>query len=278
MKSRAFFAFAVVALSIAGCEDTTTTVQPKEMAPPLGLTTITGDGKVTLSWQASNYGEDREGFDVYQANGDVAATAPDQIPASFGTTPVATLATTQEAGDFSVIVNGLTNGVTYSFLVVATKDQGGKISRPSNIVSDTPRRESTTITLVNGGSSRYLDVAGDPPTPSASSTNADVLCQSFNAGAGDRHGMVGVNSARVQDLGFVQTWDEVDQAPLGSGSYPDAAYSVQVLPGHVYAVFTGDNHYAKLWVSTVHSADFGYECRVAYQPLAGSNELKPRLP
>ena len=64
--------------------------------------------------------------------------------------------------------------------------------------------------------------------------------------------------------------------PLGAGSYPDATHSVEVLTGHVYAVFTGDNHYAKIWVTGLHAGDFGYTCLVAYQPQAGNNDLKPR--
>jgi hypothetical protein len=85
--------------------------------------------------------------------------------------------------------------------------------------------------------------------------------------------MVGQNGARVQDLGFVENWDEIDAAPLGGGSYPDASYSVQVLPGHVYAVFTGDGHYAKIWVTQVSGTDFGFTCFVAYQPQGGNNNL-----
>jgi hypothetical protein len=266
----------MLGIFVAGCDETTNILEPDEMAPPLGLTSVTGDEKVTLHWQASNYDEDRETFEVYRASGNLAGQAPSEIPAAFGSTPVATLSSTQAAGNFQVEVTGLTNGTTYSFLVVAAKNEGDDISRPSNIVSDTPRIESGVVSLINGGSSRYLDVAGDPPVPSGSATNADILSESFNAGAGDRHGMVGVNGARIQDLGWVSSWDEVDEAPLGGGSYPDAAYSVQVLPGHVYAVFTGDNHYAKVYVSSIHTSDFGYDLRVAYQPAAGNNELAPR--
>jgi len=188
--------------------------------------------------------------------------------------------TTVEAGSFSVVVDNLANGVTYSFLVVAYTDDGSTLSRPSNIVTDTPRQESPgTITLINGtGNPRYLDVAADPQVASTVSTGADILCQSFNAGAGDRAGMVGQNGARVQDLGYVSNWDEIDGAPLGSGSYPDASYSVEVLPGHVYAVFTGDNHYAKILVISLNGTNFGYTVRVAYQPQAGNTELAPELP
>ena len=278
MRSRhLLIAVAVLVALGAGCEDTTTTVAPKELAPPLGLTSVTGNGAVTLEWRASNYDEDREGFQVYQASGTQPSIPGEAIPAAFGTTPVATLTANQEAGTFTETVTGLTNGTTYSFLVVAFKDGGNKLSRPSDVISDTPRRESPgTLDLTNGvGNVRFLVVDSDPPSASSSATGADALCQSFNAGAGDRPGLVGQNGARVQDLGFVSTWDEIDEAPFGAGSYPDASHSVEVLLGHVYAVFTGDDHYAKIWISSLHVVDFGYTCRVAYQPQAGNNELKP---
>jgi hypothetical protein len=276
-----FFVFSVSILGgILGCDDNgPTTANPNDLAPPLGLESVTKDNSVILTWAASNYGEDRQGFQVYLASGTQSGT-PEDIPSAFGSAPVEEIATTTNAGSFSVVVDSLVNGVTYSFLVVAYKDDGDKISRPSNIVTDTPRRESPgTITLINGtGNARYLDVAADPAMASTSSTGADILAQSFNAGAGDRAGMVGQNGARVQDLGYVANWDEIDQAPLGSGSYPDASYSVEVLPGHVYAVFTGDNHYAKIWIVSLNTSDFGYTVRVAYQPQVGNNELKPGLP
>lgn len=133
------------------------------------------------------------------------------------------------------------------------------------------------LNLTNGvGNERFVIVDSDPPSTSASGTGAALLCQSFNAGAGDRPGLVGQGGTRVQDVGFVNSWDEIDAAPLGAGSYPDATHSVEVLAGHVYAVFTGDNHYAKVWVSSLHTGDLGYACRVAYQPQAGNNDLKPR--
>ena len=273
-------ALALVAALSGACDTTnTTTAPPNDLAPPLGLSSVTGTGAVTLRWQASNYGEDREGFQVYQAAGSQPATPGESIPAVFGTTPVATLTTNQDAGSFSKTVTGLADGTTYSFLVVAFKDGGNTISRPSDVVTDTPRRESPTLDLTNvAGNERFLTMYTDPPTASASSAGAEILCQSFNAGAGDRSGMVGQAGARIQDLGFVSSWDEIDKAPLGAGSYPDASHSVEVLAGHVYAVFTGDNHYGKIWVSSLHTTDFGFTCRVAYQSQAGSTELKPGAP
>jgi len=281
--TRLLAGIAVVATLGAGCDNTTTTVAPEKLAPPLGLYSVTGDGSVTLHWQASNYGESRQGFEIYQWAGSWSGTeAPETIPTTqFGTTPVVSYVTATSAGSFSKTVTGLTNGTTYSFLVVAYKSDGDELSRPSNIVIDTPRRESlATITLINGsGQLRYLDVAGDPPAATASfSAGVDIMCQSFNAGAGDRSGMVGQNNAQIQDLGYVSSWDEIDTAPAGAGSYPDATHSVEVLDGHVYAIFTGDNHYAKIYIVELNTGNFGFVCNVAYQPQTGNNELDARVP
>ncbi|HEX7879725.1 MAG TPA: hypothetical protein VF720_09965 [Candidatus Eisenbacteria bacterium] len=285
MRSRSMkwlFPLALVAIISAGCseDDILDPVDPEDLAPPLGLTSITGDGQVVLSWQASNYDEDRDGFYVFQANGAQTTNTPEDIPSAFGTSPVATLTTTQDAGEFTQTVTGLANGTTYSFLVVAFKNDGDDVSRPSNIIVDTPREESDgVLALTNGSGNRFLDV--DTQTVQANDdtpNSADVLSQSFNAGAGDRHGMVGVNGARIQDLGYVSSWDEVDDVPTGTASYPATNYSVQVLVGHVYAVYTGDNHYAKVYVTSLNSGNFGYSVRVAYQPQAGNNELNPGGP
>lgn len=275
------FPLALVAIISAGCneDDILTPLDPEDLAPPLGLTSITGNGQVVLSWDASNYDEDRDGFYVFQASGTQSGT-PEDIPAAFGTSPVATLETTQEAGEFTQTVTGLTNGTTYSFLVVAFKNDGDDVSRPSNVIVDTPRAESGGIlALTNGTGNRFLDV--DTQTVQANDdtpNEADVLSQTFNAGAGDRAAMVGVNGARIQDLGYVGSWDEVDNVPTGINSYPAANYSVQALVGHVYAVYTGDNHYAKVYVTSLNTGNFGINVRVAYQPQAGNNELNPGGP
>ena len=152
----------------AGCEDNPTTVSQEDLAPPLGLTSVTGNGSVTLHWQASNFGEGGQGFDIYQAAGTQASAPGETIPSAFGTTAVATVTTSQGSGAFSTTITGLTNGTTYSFLVVATKSDGDKLSRPSNVVSDTPRRESAALALSNGTrNSRLVNVGTDPPPASA---------------------------------------------------------------------------------------------------------------
>ncbi len=51
-----------------GCEDddSLTTVSDDELAPPLGLTSVTGNQSVTLFWYTSNFEDDFEGYKVFQ--------------------------------------------------------------------------------------------------------------------------------------------------------------------------------------------------------------------
>jgi hypothetical protein len=279
---RLMLTFGIIATAMAtqgsGCEDTINTLDPEDLAPPLGLTSVTGDQSVTLHWQASNYGEDREGFQIFQLTGTASGT-PEEIPSNFDDTPIE-VDNDDEAGSFSHTVTGLTNGTTYSFLVVAFKDEGDEVSRPSNIITDTPRQGSAGTQIeLRPSQNAFLDISAINPSGTANlQAGSDIQAESFDAGLGDRHGLVGVNGARIQDLGFVATWDEVDEAPLGGASYPNADFSVQALPGHVYAVFTPDNHYGKIWVRSLNSGNFGMQVSVAYQPQSGNNELDKDVP
>lgn len=268
-------------VALPGC-NSDSLLAPEKLAPPLGLRSVTGNGKVTLIWAASNYGEDRKGFQVFQASGPLASNAPNSIPAAFSGNPVATLANTTSAGEYTVDVSNLTNGSTYSFLVVAYKNDGASLSdlsNPSNIVSDTPRAETpNTLALFNGTNNvRYLDVAtltvGSNATAAAA---ADVKCESFDASAGQRTGIVAQNGARIAELGFHGSFDEVDKAPVfGESSYVKANFSATVKGGYAYAVYTADHHYAKIWVISVNEATFDFTCRVAYQSDVDNPELKP---
>ena len=266
---------AVLGLLAGGCDSTDRPVRPPNPSAPFSLSTVTGDREVTLHWQA---GDDagRSGFAIYQASGALAASAPNTIPPAFGARPVATIDAASNAGDFTAQVIGLTDGTTYSFLVVALSHSEGEPSRPSNIVSDTPRIESGLISFEPVGVGRFLNLSTLPPYPASDSSNADIVCQVVNTGAGLRPGIAAINGARIQDRGWVASWDEVDKAPLGSAAYPVEPYALQVLPRHVYVVYTWHNHYAKIWVDDVHSYDLGYDMRVAFQSAEANPELAPR--
>lgn len=280
-------AAAVVLGGFAGCSDEIfQTVGEEELSPPLGLESITGNGQVTLVWFTSNFEDDFEGYIVYQAAGDRATSQSTTLPSGFE--EVERIALGSSGTPRSVTIDSLTNGTTVSFAVCAFKDGGDKISRTSNIVSDTPRPDIESITLTSASTN---DVTGNDatagfdfddlargPVPadlSGASYNdangTDVVHEAFDPGASNlniRSWLAGMNGGGVQDLGYMTDWDGSDVAP-GDG-YAGNGESVLLTVGHVYAVRTGANRFGKILVTTIVSApDFTVTFNAAFQTKTG---------
>ncbi len=256
---------------LTGCDDNNpiTTVNEDELAPPLGLQSVTGNGRVTLMWFTSNFEDDFQGYIVYRANGDLSTGESSTLSAAF--TEVDRLEFNDSGEPRSVTIDSLTNGTTYSFAVVAFQDDGDKVSRTSNIISDTPRPDLNTITITSASTN---DVIGNDatagfnlnsfsvtPVPNDLAGNnytdfngTDVVHEAFDPGPENdniRSWLSGMNGGGVQDLGFMGELDDSDVAPLAG--YSDSGESVILTVGHVYAVHTGpgDNRYGKLIVTSI---------------------------
>jgi hypothetical protein len=241
---------------VSGCDETTSILSPKDLNPPLGLSSVTGDGEVALAWYTSNFESDLDGYKVYVYVGAITnLSSRSSIPNGFAvadSTPVSG----SSSGVQSIEVEGLVNGETYSFLVVAAKDDWTDLSHTSNIVVDTPRPEVINVELKDenlgqgdcclrfSSSAPYVEVVGktDP--------GAAIMFESFDAGLGKRSGLVGVQGrAQVQDLGYMANWDMADEAP--TSGYPMSDFSVTAIPLHVYAVKTIGVNYAKIFVAGI---------------------------
>lgn len=120
---------------LLGCKDKITEViSPEKLSPPLGLKGITGDENVVLFWYTSNYEDDLSGYFIYQYQGAYGtATVPQDIPPVFY--KVDSIAVSLPSNQVkSKTMGNLNNGTTYSFLVVAAKDNWTKVSHQSNII------------------------------------------------------------------------------------------------------------------------------------------------
>jgi hypothetical protein len=277
---------AALGLVLSGCTTEETVVEPEELNPPLGLHSVTGNESVVLIWYTSNFEADFVGYDVYVAEDNLAGPSVQDIPAAFGETPVNDPAIPKEAGKDTTwyLLDEddylFENGTTYSFLVVAV-DEDGYISYTSNIVEDTPRPEVMNVELTDQNfepntSALVLADFSVVACGAGYDTDGDVVCESFDAGAGQRAGLVGVNGAVVQDLGFMTTWDLADEAP--PDGYVASLHSVEAVEGHVYAVWTADDHYAKLFVAerdSVGPYNQKLTLYAAYQTKAGNPEYAP---
>jgi len=273
---------------LQGCEDKITEViSPEKLSPPLGLKSVTGDKSVFLFWYTSNYENDLSGYFIYQYDGRYhTGGILEDIPLVFYKIDSLTVSPPSSRIQSKTIAN-LDNGSTYSFLVAAAKDSWTKVSRPSNIIFDTPRTESaeygiiyafgidsaragyelsdfTVVDLSNLNRSEYT-------TPSGI---GDIICEKFAPRPdAERVWLAGCNLGEIQDLGYMADWDDADIAP-GLG-YFHSGYSVQAIQGHVYAVRTHvPTHYGKIHVLEVNIQDAWVNFKACFQPDPGNKQYK----
>jgi hypothetical protein len=276
----------LVMLFIGGCSEKEEVVGPSELPPPLGLSSITGDEKVTLFWWCSNYEDDLNGYRIYYAEGEHEGDPVESIPEQF--VQIDSIKVDAPcAGQHRVDIEELENGVTYSFLVVASMDDWSKTSHTSNIIEDTPRAESAgedTIYAYQYDQTRAgfklsdfstVDCTGLDDNYDTPSGDGDIMCERFGLEAGMRAWIDGINKGEVQDIGFMSDWDDADEAPIDG--YAESGHSIEVLMGHVYAVKTvrnGDNYYAKIQVIDIDEDYNWIIFKAAYQPDPGNTQYK----
>ncbi len=285
-----------VAVILTGCDDSGVldTVNEDELAPPLGLTSITGNGEVSLIWFTSNFESGFEGYIVFMREGDYETDRSAQLPTGF--VEVDRMPFGASGVQRSTLIGGLENGRTYSFSVCAFRDGGGEISLASNIIADTPRPDISGIVLASASTN---DVIGDDSRAgfdfegfqveavpldlaSANYTNnsgTDIVHEAFDPGVNNtniRSWLAGMNGGGVQDLGWMADLDGSSVAPIDG--YASTGESVLLTVGHVYAVRTGNNHYAKLIVTSIQGApSFLVTFNAAYQTKLDEPNYFPAL-
>jgi hypothetical protein len=290
------FALSVGTLGgVTGCDEdgVLDTVGEEELSPPLGLRGITGNGQVTLIWFTSNFEDDFGGYKVFKTTGDQATDESITLPASFVLEDEGFVGSSSNDPQ-SVTIDSLANGTTYSFAVVAFKDDSDEISRTSNIIADTPRPDINRITLESASTA---DVIGDdtsagfdfdgftidqvPPTGYVNFTGTDMVHEAFDPSgtANIRSWMAGMNGGGVQDLGFMADLDGSDVAPVDG--YAGQGESVLLTVGHVYAVKTGEvpsPRYGKFIVTQIVGTPiFQVTFNAAFQTKDGDPNYFPAL-
>lgn len=248
---------AVAALALAGC-DSVDGVDALAPSRPDGVYSVTGDHQIDIYWNANDE-RDLSGYRVYRSE---QAEAGYQRIASVG-------ANTYTDRDVA-------NGRSYYYKITAFDDAGNE-SGGSEAIRDTPR-PSGSVTLYAADGPNSDRSAFDFRHEARAAWNcscADVYVER----AGASLALVipsGVN-AQIQDAGFSTSRpgiSKADWAPDGGWSPSGAA---EVIPGHVYIIWTVDNHFAALYAvssdATAGQATFEW----AYQLDIGNPELIARF-
>jgi len=121
----------------------------------------------------------------------------------------------------------------------------------------------TIIDLTNLNTSDYTTPTG----------KGDIMCERFEVipGAGFRPWIDGINGGGVQNMGYMSDWSEADEAP--TEGYASPGHSIEAIMGHVYAIETGDNHYAKIQITDIAGDGTWIEFKAAYQVDPGNAEF-----
>lgn len=218
--------------------------------PPVGVTSITADEAVYLSW-LPNQESDLDGYRVYVSDD------------PYG--PYELCGFTREA---EYVHRHLHNGATYYYGVSAIDVHGNESDLNDEIIYDTPRPEGFGLVL--------WEADGDRPERSAfdfsrqarvhwDDPGADVF---YDWASGTPFLAVPDYATDIQDAGFAG-FDDITWAP-DEGWSPSGF--VEAIPGHVYVIWTRDNHYAKVRVIDVDGLSI--EVDWAYQVDQGNPELR----
>ena len=247
-------------IGLAGCDDDPCEpVDQDAPAAPRGLISITGDREVELRW-FPNEEWDLHGYRVYRS--EEAVGYYDRIAWVTGHDPGSVYE--------EIYVDApLPNGQTFYYAVSAVDYSGNESELSWEEVFDTPRPE---------GYGLRLDNFHEVPARCAYDFSRDQVADYDDPGADIAYAydgetgiawMWGLNEpgteiwTELQDAGLAEM-DDITWAPEDGWSVQAA---VELILGHVYIVWTRDDHYAKFRVRSVnpHEVVVDWAYQVAWQ-------------
>lgn len=238
----------ITLLQVAGCDedDPVTVVDNQPPAVPTGVTSVTGDGVVTVLWNDLDEA-DLVGYDIYRHDG---------IDPEYG--PYYRIGTV--GWDENWLDDGLThwfddfdvsNGSTYYYAVLAYDESGNESNLSYETVPDTPRPQGEDAWLYDRlgplGEASGFDF-GDLSSDALPWNDPDTDIYVEYDGNGVPW-VVAADHALIQDWGTIGlAW--VDYAPRDGYS---AAGRAELILGHSYIVQIGQNgiHFAKFAVMQI---------------------------
>jgi len=253
-----------------GCTDKHRVVEVVGDVPaaPTGVSSITGDRQVEIDWRGNNDNGVTDGYGVYRFTHTVDGVNQYEL---LGTV-VASAGVVANGDDvrwYSYVDDNVTNGVKYYYAVDAYNKYGE--SELSKIdAMDTPRpRGSVQFTL---GSTATGKLGFDLSIHKVVDSHQGDIFVEFDTSLQQYFIDVANSSTLLQDFGYIN-----DLSAIGWGN-PGGGWSelgwAELLVGHGYLVYTSDNHYAAIWISSIDHTNKIVYADWAYQTDAGNPELK----
>lgn len=237
----------ILLLVLSGCHTMDTTPP----SPPTGLSSVTGDEAVYLYWNPNNE-SDLAGYRVYRNNA-----------------PSGYFRLIADVKEPCYVDRDVENGITYFYAVSAYDNSGNESELSEEDCFDTPRPEGYNMKIYEkdylGDFSGYS--FGNYSPVRYNSQNADFY---FDVSGGNAY-IIATTGTLIQDMG-VYNMDDISYAPLTGW---DSDGIVTATAGHVYVVWTRNNHFAKFRIKVVETTFLVFDW--AYQIDEGNRELIPQM-
>ena len=245
--------------SVSGCYIDTNDADEEPPAVPRGVKTITGDEQVTIEWYPN--GEyDLAGYRVWRGRD--------------GTNFDDLLVEASERATHYVDTT-VRNGETYYYAVSAYDTEGNESELSPEDAWDTPRPEGRNIVLDDYNI--FPERSGfDFSRPEKGSIPWDSAATDVYFGLDTEIGVTYLysdNETLMQDLGYHEDFEAeaVDVVP----EFGYTTLFVELIEGHIYALFTPDGNFAKIRVHELYDDAVVFDW--AYQIDPENVQLAPSL-
>lgn len=255
MKTNITLLALILIIGLAGCHDHRrdhVIVDPVydyvPPLPPTGIVSTSLDNAVRLDWRP-NQEPDLAGYNIYVANN---YDGPYTLIGS--------------AHLESFIDRGARNGVTAYYAITAYDFNHNESELSRDVVYDTPRPEGFGVTIYD----RFLNAARSGyyfrgfRVLYFDTDDTDFFVEYD----GSIPYLVVWEDSDIQDMGYTVDLDEISVAPEAGWSPTKDA---QAIVGHTYVVWTYDNHFAKVRITSIRGGYMTFDW--AYQTAEGNPEL-----
>ncbi len=249
IKTLAALLLAGIFLTACDVNDSNTEPDYTPPSPPTGVVVVNGDNRVDLYWN-ENREPDVAGYNIYF---------------SFSYSGKYTLIGSSPYANY--IDDEAVNGETYYYGITAYDFNGNESELSPDVIYSTPRPEGYNQALLNFR--QYPNNSGYTFTDYSVVPYDDQSTDFFFGVYNGIDSIMVWGDTDIQDMGPTQDIYDIEFAPT-SGWNPSK--SEVAIAGHTYVIWTWDNHFAKVRISSISANRMVFDW--AFQLVEGNVQLK----